>query len=114
MHETVVAQSLFETIAAEAQKQKGKPISAKVSCGVLNAINDEVLQFAFEAIAKGSPCEGVTLAIEHKPMQARCKNCYSVFDVDFHRLGCPECKSEEFDLLSDAPLILEEIEFQTE
>ncbi len=27
---------------------------------------------------------------------------------------CPKCGSEDFDLLPDAPLLLEQIEFQTE
>ena len=114
MHETVVAQSLLETILTEAKKQNAKPVSAKVSCGVLNAINDEVLRFAMEAIAKNTACEGMKLEIEHKPMQGRCKNCDEVFDVDFHRPRCTKCGGEDFELLPDAPLVLEEIELQTE
>ena len=39
MHETMVAQSLLNTILAEAQKQSAKPIEAKISCGMFNAIN---------------------------------------------------------------------------
>lgn len=114
MHEMVVAQTLFETVAAEAKKQNAKPVSAKISCGILNAINDEVLCFALEAIAKDTPCEGLKLEIEHKPMQGRCRNCNEVFDVDFRQPNCLKCKGEDFDLLPDAPLVLEEIEFQTE
>jgi hydrogenase nickel incorporation protein HypA/HybF len=114
MHETVVAQSLLDTILAEAKKQNAKPVSAKVSCGVLNAINDEVLRFAMEAITKNTACEGLKLEIEHKPMQGRCKNCNEVFNVDFHQPRCAKCASEDFELLPDAPLVLEEIELQTE
>jgi len=43
MHETMVAQSLLATISDEAAKQNAKPIGAKISCGTLNAVNDEVL-----------------------------------------------------------------------
>ncbi|MHC4461895.1 MAG: hydrogenase maturation nickel metallochaperone HypA/HybF [Planctomycetota bacterium] len=131
MHETMVAESLLATISAEAAKQNAKqnakPVNARISCGMLNAINDEVLCFAFEAITKGTPCEGIKLEIEHKPMQGRCKNCNQSFDVefrcprcpkcdseDFGCPRCPKCDSEDFDLLPDAPLLLEQIEFQTE
>ena len=114
MHETMVAESLLATISAESTKQKAKPVSAKISCGALNAINDEILCFAFEAIAKGTNCEGMKLEIEHKPIQGQCKNCNESFDVMFSRPSCPKCSSEEFDLLPDAPLLLEEIELQTE
>jgi len=114
MHETVVAQSLHEIILAEAKKQNAKPVSAKISCGVLNAINDEILRFAMETIAKGTVCEGMKLQIEHKPMQGRCRNCNKVFNVDFHQPYCIKCGNEDFELLPDAPLVLEEIELQTE
>ena len=114
MHETMVAQSLLATISAEAAKQNTKPIGAKISCGKLYAINDELLCFAFEAIAKGTPCEGVKLEIEHRPIRGRCKNCNESFEVDLSCLKCPKCGSDQFDLLSDAPLMLEEIEFRPE
>jgi len=114
MHEMMVAQSLFSTISDEAAKQNAKPISAKISCGTLNAINNETLCFAFEAIAKSTICEGIKLEVEHKPMQGRCRNCNESFDVVLPRPSCPKCGSVEFDLLPDAPLMLEEIEFETE
>lgn len=114
MHETMVAQSLLATLSAEVAKQHAKPISAKISCGMLYAINDELLCFAFEALAKGTPCEGVKLEIEHKPIQGRCRNCNESFNVDIACNSCPKCDSENFELLLDAPLMLEEIEFQVE
>jgi Zn finger protein HypA/HybF involved in hydrogenase expression len=66
MHETMIAQSLLAAISEEAKKQNAKPVSARISCGMLNAVNDEILCFAFEAAAKGTLCEGVRLEIEHK------------------------------------------------
>ena len=112
MHETMVAQSLFEVISAETEKQKSKPISAKVSCGVFSCINNEALSFAFEAISKGTACEGLTLVIEQKPIQAKCKKCSQIFVLDLHKPNCPKCQSDDFELLPDAPLLLEEIEFE--
>jgi hydrogenase nickel incorporation protein HypA/HybF len=128
MHETMVAQSLLATLSAEAAKQHAKPVGARISYGTLYAINDELLCFAFEAIAKGTPCEGVKLEIEHKPIQGRCRNCNESFNVDLETpfcntsqngnplacLRCPKCGSNQFDLLPDAPLVLEEIKFQAE
>jgi hydrogenase nickel incorporation protein HypA/HybF len=114
MHETMVAESLLTTISTESTKQNAKPVSAKISCGMLNVINDEILRFAFEAIVKGTPCEGMRLEIEHKPIQGKCRNCDETFDFELCRPKCPKCKSKEFDLLPDAPLMLEEIEFETE
>jgi hydrogenase nickel incorporation protein HypA/HybF len=112
MHETMVAESLYATISDEAARLGAKPISAKISCGTLNAINDEVLDFAFEAITRSTVCEGMKLQIDHKPMQGKCKNCKVNFDIEFSHPMCTQCGSEDFELLPDAPLILEEIEFQ--
>lgn len=112
MHETVVAQSLVEAISHEAQARHARPIRAKMSCGELSAVNDEVLAFAFEAVARGTPCEGLQLQIEHKPLQAKCRRCNRVFNVDLSSATCPGCGAEDFELRPDAPLILEEIEFE--
>ncbi len=113
MHEMSVAQNLLATISAETAKQKSKPIRAKISCGILNAINDELLVEAFSAISKGTRCEGIKLEIEHKPMRGLCKKCGLEFEVDFSKCYCAGCDSTDFELLEDAPLILEEIEFET-
>jgi hydrogenase nickel incorporation protein HypA/HybF len=112
MHETAVAQSLVEIISQEAENRHAKPIRAKMSCGELNAINDEVLSFAFEAIAQGTPCEGTKLQIEHKPLEATCRTCGRVFAVHLSHAKCPDCGGDDFNLRPDAPLLVEEIEFE--
>lgn len=114
MHETMVAESIFQTISQEAQKQQSKPTSAKISCGKLNDINEEILNFAFEAIAKGTNCEGLKLEVEHKPIKARCSKCQETFEFDVYQPFCTKCGSEDFKLLPDEPLILEEIEFEAQ
>lgn len=114
MHELMVAQSLLTSITAEAEKQNAKPLAAGISCGIFNAINDDTLLFAFEAIAKGTICEGVKLNISHKPIQARCKNCQNIFEFNIVAPACTNCGGSDFELMPDPPLLLEEIEFDTE
>jgi len=114
MHETIVAQSIFETILSETEKHGGRPIAVKISCGILSAINEETLQFAFEAIAAGTACEGIKIEMEKKKPEGLCKNCCQQFDVEIDTPRCPNCESEQFDLQRDAPLVIEEIEFDSE
>ncbi|MHC4644427.1 MAG: hydrogenase maturation nickel metallochaperone HypA/HybF [Planctomycetota bacterium] len=114
MHEVMVAQSLLAAISTEAAKRKMKPIGAKISCGRLYAINDEALCFAFEALAKATRCQDVRLEIEHKPIQAACRNCGGLFEPELSSGDCPKCQEEDFELLPDAPLVLEELEFESE
>ena len=61
MDETMIAESLLAAMSEEAAKHNSKPVSAKISCGMLSAVNDEILCFAFDAAAKGTPCEGMRL-----------------------------------------------------
>lgn len=112
MHEMMVAQSILSTISAEATKLSVKPISAKISCGQLNPINDEVLNFAFEVAAKGTVCERMKLEVVHIPLKATCKRCGKKFDFDIYSPACGNCESEDFEIGPDAPLLLEEIEFE--
>lgn len=112
MHETMIAQSIVETIAREAQERKLRPVRARISCGQLNPINDGVMNFAFDLAAKGTACEGVRLEVRHVPLQATCKSCGRTFDFDIYSPVCTGCGGADFDLQPDAPLLLEEIEFE--
>jgi len=114
MHEAAVAQSLLTTILAEAKKQNATPVAAKISCGVLNAINDEILCFAFEAVAADTCCEGLKLEVEHKPLRGQCKSCDELFEFEICQPACSKCGSENFKLMADESLVLETIEFEVE
>ena len=114
MHETAIAQHLHTLISAEAAKYGKKPVAAKISCGTFSAVNDELLQEAFDAVIKGTNNEGLKLEIERKPMQGLCRKCKQQFNLDLSSMKCTGCGSEDFELLSDAPFVLEEIEFKTE
>lgn len=114
MHEMSVAKSVFDVISDEATKQGAKPVAAKISCGRLYAINDELLCFAFDAITKGTSYEGMQLEIEHKPLLAQCQNCKREYKIEISSWKCPKCNSEDYKMLPDAPLTLEEIDFETE
>jgi len=114
MHETMVAHSLLAVISEEAAKHNARPVAARISCGTLSAVNDEILRFAFEAIAEDTPYQGMKLEIEHKPLKAKCGGCGSEFEVNLSKPICLQCRSDDFQLLGDAPLLLEEIDFETD
>ena len=112
MHETMVAESVLRAITEQADKIGTKPISAVISCGQFNTLNDEVMQFAFETAAAGTACEGMKLEIKHIPLRAACRKCETTFEFDVYNPACTGCGSSEFTILPDAPLLLEEIEFE--
>ena len=72
-----------------------------------------MLSFAFEAVAKGTFCEGMTLQIEHKPLQATMQSsAASSLPWIFRTYGARIAGASDFELLPDAPLVLDEIEFE--
>ena len=111
MHEVSVAESLIETITKEAKKINATPTAAVISCGQLNPINDDVMQFAFEVATKDTLCDGMTISVKHMPWGGLCRDCKHEFEFDIYSPKCPKCNSDKFDLKEDAPLLLEEIEF---
>jgi hydrogenase nickel incorporation protein HypA/HybF len=112
MHETMVAQSVLKIIITEASKVNAKPLSAKISCGQLNPINEDILNFAFEAAAKNTVCQGMKLNIVQIPLKATCKKCGKTYDFNIYSTVCADCESTEFVIGKDAPLLLEEIDFE--
>jgi hydrogenase nickel incorporation protein HypA/HybF len=110
MHEVSVAESLVESITKEAMRLNAKPLAARISCGQLNPINDEVMQFAFEVAIKGTICEGMTLTVVHISWRATCRDCSDEFDFDVYSPVCPKCGSSRFEMADDTPLQLDEIE----
>jgi len=112
MHETSVAESIIDTIIEKTNELGKKPLSATISCGQMNAVNDEVMDFAFEVVSKDTVCDGMSLKIIHKPLFAVCRKCNHRFEFDIYSPLCPACKGVEFNLEPDSPLLLEEIEFE--
>ncbi len=112
MHETAVAESLLDTLLDLATKHKAKPLKAKISYGSFSCINEEVLNFAFEAVSKGTICENMILEYEKKPVMADCKKCGNKFEFEINSPLCPYCESEEYSLNSEPPLTLETVEFE--
>ena len=112
MHETAVAESILQTILEYAVSMKAKPLLAVISCGQFNAINDEAMRFAFDAVAAGTAAEGMKLQIRHIALQATCKKCNASFEFDIYNPVCKFCQNSEYEFQPDAPLLLENIEFE--
>ncbi|MFA6187046.1 MAG: hydrogenase maturation nickel metallochaperone HypA [Phycisphaerae bacterium] len=113
MHEAAVAENLLQSIiAASAEHSDKKIVRIVMSCGQINAINDEAMKFAFEAVAEDTICQGAILEIKHIPLKSQCRRCKLEFDFDFYSPHCSDCGSTDIAIGADAPLLLEEIEFE--
>ncbi|MDH7598887.1 MAG: hydrogenase maturation nickel metallochaperone HypA [Sedimentisphaerales bacterium] len=112
MHEAAIAEALLKTILDVAGGQRGRPLAARISCGQFAAVNPEALCFAFDALAKGTRCEGMRLQVEIRPVEARCSACGRIWTIDDGYSRCPNCSSQQFSLLPEPPLLLESVDFE--
>lgn len=112
MHESMIAQNIIDTVLAQTKTKTGKVTAITISCGQINAINDEAMRFAFDIAAADTICKGAKLKIKHIPLKAVCRNCKNEFEFDLYNPQCSKCGKSDFALGQDAPLLLEEIEFE--
>ncbi|HAL44981.1 MAG: hypothetical protein A2Y12_06655 [Planctomycetes bacterium GWF2_42_9] len=112
MHEAMVAENILEAILAQVPKKKGTVVRIVISCGVINALNDEAMKFAFDSISQGTICQNAKLKIKHIPLKASCNHCHKKFNFDLYDPQCPKCGKSDIKLGADAPLLLKEIEFE--
>jgi hydrogenase nickel incorporation protein HypA/HybF len=112
MHESAVAQNIVDTILTEAENRPGRITRVLISCGQINALNNEVMQFAFAAATTDTICQDAKLEIKHMPLKAVCRDCSGEFEFDLYDPQCPKCGKSDFSIGEDAPLLLEEIEFE--
>lgn len=98
-----------------ADEPAGRVISVTVTIGELTVVQEDCLQFAFEAITSGTSKEGVELIIEFVKLIFRCKECGAEFEPDngFYT-PCPECGKFGVDVVKGNELYVKSLELDKE
>lgn len=111
MHELSIAQNIIDIVQenlAPDQRQVVKTVRVKV--GKLTNILVDSLMFGFEALAKETNLEGVTLEVEQLPLRIKCNDCGKETDLDDYAFSCPVCDSSAIKVISGQELLVQEIE----
>ncbi|MCA9167482.1 MAG: hydrogenase maturation nickel metallochaperone HypA [Planctomycetales bacterium] len=93
MHELSIATRVVE-IAAEAARDANatKVTAITLRIGVLSAVQEGALQWAFRVAAEGSLLEGAVLRVVQVPLTIFCSVCgETVEPVSVQELACPCC-----------------------
>jgi len=92
MHEMGIANSVIETVRAEAARHPGCRVrKVGLRIGELAAVDSESLRFCFEALTRETDLESLELEIETRPRRHRCGNCGTEFNVKDYDFACPHC-----------------------
>lgn len=92
MHELSIAQSIVESVRAEAAAHPGARVTrVGIRVGDLSGVQVDALQFSFDVIVRGTDLEQATLDIERVALQQHCERCARDFPVVDYTLLCPTC-----------------------
>jgi len=110
MHELSIAENMLEIIESyRTERGFTRCNSLTVRIGLLSAVDEQALRFAFEALAEGGPHEGVVLEVEKTYPQACC-SCGCSFQVNDLFYSCPQCGSPRAELTGGDDLYIVQME----
>lgn len=82
----------------------------RLRIGALSGVVPDALEFAFEALAPGTPAAGARLVIEHVPARFWCGTCAREFESDDLLAECPGCHSASGELRAGREMELASLE----
>jgi hydrogenase nickel incorporation protein HypA/HybF len=92
VHELSIAQSLVESIRAEAAAHRGARVTrVGIRVGELSGVQPDALQFSFDVIVRDTDLRGATLDIERVALLQHCERCARDYPVVEFTLVCPDC-----------------------
>ena len=111
MHELSIMQSAL-SMALEKARQAGasRVHVIRLRIGALSGVVPDALQFAFEALAPGTPAENGQLAVENVPARFWCATCTREFQSDDMFAECPDCHKPSGELRAGREMELASME----
>lgn len=113
MHEASIAENIFNIVKEQAEQGQHKAITRiHIKVGKLTALVPDCLDFAFKAIARGSPLENTELAIQEVNAQGTCLECGATFNVDMFLSVCEACGSTRVHITGGEELVVESMDIE--
>lgn len=110
VHELTIISNIFKIIEDIAKENSLVKINkVKLKVGKLRQLYPEMLQNAFEIVAKDTKAENAVLQIESIPVKMKCRSCDEIFYVD-EEYSCQRCGNYSLETLEGDEIIIESIE----
>ena len=111
MHELAIARGILATALRRAEGRR--VVSVEVSVGALRQVLPSSLAFGFEALARGTGCEGATLEQRLRPGRLECV-CGMRWELVELSFLCPRCGGGRTEVIGGEELAVESIEVEVE
>ncbi|MGF7145587.1 hydrogenase nickel incorporation protein HypA/HybF [Anaerotaenia torta] len=110
MHELGIMYHIVEQVLKVAESNRLSEVEAIVlQVGEMSSVVPRYLHACFPAAVDGTVLENTKLEIEILAANGICRNCRKVYPLLEHARVCPECRSEEFEIISGREFYLKEI-----
>lgn len=115
MHEVSICESVLRSMR-QIKEEHGYQAVASVTLhvGALQLVVPEALDFAFDALTKGTEFENTRLIQTVIPASGRCKQCGTEQERDSLFSPCEACGSYEFEMLSGMELTIAHMEVEVD
>lgn len=111
MHEVGIAQSILDAGRTEARRLAGSRLKRiGVRVGVLSGVDLQALEFALMALRAGTDLEELEIDLQSCPRRNRCAQCGFEFETEMYSRPCPDCTSEQIQLIGGEELELAFVE----
>ncbi len=111
MHEYSVTKSLVDLCNREADKNNIKTISKiSLQVGRFTGFSPDSIEFYFEHLKVNTKCSNAKIEFEEVPIKIKCHNCGRQQVIDEPILLCPDCGSDDIDLVSGREFLVTSIE----
>ncbi len=113
MHELAIAQAILDRARAASERNGGGRVTKiGLRIGEISGVEADALSFGIEALAKGTPLDGVTLEIDQPRRRLRCAGCATEFAPDGFAVACPACGTPSGELIAGSELDVTYIELE--
>ena len=110
MHELGVVIEVVKTVENFAKKNEVTKIDTLVlQIGELSSMIPRYIQACYPAAVDGTLLQDAKLEIEILPGNAICQKCNKVFNLIENNNKCPNCGSEEWEILCGKEFMIKEI-----
>jgi hydrogenase nickel incorporation protein HypA/HybF len=115
MHELAVTQNILNIAVRHAMQANAVRVtSLHLVIGQFSSLVDDSVQFYWDMISAGTPCEGAQLQFERRSATLKCLDCDQTYRLTGELTDCPNCHSARIKIVSGEEFYLDSIEVEAE
>ena len=111
MHELAVTENILNIALTHAEKSDAARITnLYLVIGQLSSVLDDSVQFYWDLLTENTKAEGAKLHFKRLPIIIKCRKCDHTYSPIEGDMACPECKSDQIQIIQGEEFYLEAID----